>query len=404
MGVTNRGGVWYVKWKTADGRWVRRATTAQKKSDAQALHAEFVNQAERQRKGLEPRPPELGYTLWTLVDWWLKKHVSKRSITRTRSFMEVHVKHEPHGALPLRMATAAVLDPYLDKLEADGYAPATLNLLRAYLISTFTRAKKATLWAGDNPISNTKRREVPRVPQQTLTAHEVDKVIANVHHTWRSWFAVACWLGLRKGELAGLKKTDYDAGARTLTVARSYGFEGTKGKRIDVLPVTNHLAPYLQAALSTPGPFMFPAPDGSMRTENSAPQDLLRTALKRARLIEGWRYSCRRCLHRSKTDKTVKPVVELHPTEGPFRCHQCNMLLYPKALVRDIDGHGMRHTCATLLIKAGVPVTHVQRILRHASIKITVDTYGHLLTEDLRSAVEKLGPQPVQKPPQQHTA
>lgn len=404
MGVTNRGGVWYVKWKRADGVWVRRATTAQKKSDAQALHAEFVNQVARQRAGLEARPPELGYTLWTLTDWWLKKHVSKRSIRRHRSFLEAHVKTPAHGATPLRQVSSSLLEPYFEKLEADGFAPRTINLLRAYLISVFTRAKKATLWAGDNPVSGTKRRKVPKAARPTLTEGEVERVIRNVHHTWRSWFATAFWLGLRKGELAGLKKTDFDPIARTLNVARSYAFEGQKGDRVDVLPVSRALAPYLVAALSTPGPWLFPTQGGTMRTENCGPEDVLRSALRRARLVDGWRYSCRRCQHRSKTDPAVKVVVQFHATEAERRCPQCNMVLFPKALVRDITAHDMRHTCATLLLKAGVPVQHVQRILRHSSIKITVDTYGHLLTEDLRAGVEKLGPPPVQGPMKQQTA
>jgi integrase len=404
MGVTNRGGVWYVKWKTATGVWVRRATTAQKKSDAQALHAEFVNQVARQKAGLEPRPPELGYTLWSLTEWWLKKHVSKRSQRRHESIMRLHVKEQPHGAVPIRQVNAQLLEPYFDALEKRAYAPRTINLIRAYLISVFERARKAGLWAGDNPVSMTTRRKVPVAPRPTLTAAEVELVIANVFPTWRSWFAAACWLGLRKGELAGLKKTDYDQVARTVTVARSYEHEGQKGNRVDVLPVSRALAPYLAAALKSPGPYMFPNPAGGMRTEHCGPEDILRAALRRAGLVEGWRYSCRRCKHRSKTSSKVKPHVETHPKLEERRCPECNMVLFPKALVRDITAHDMRHTCATLLLKAGVAVQHVQRILRHSSIKVTVDTYGHLLTEDLRAGVEKLGPQPVQRLSQSQTA
>ena len=38
--------------------------------------------------------------------------------------------------------------------------------------------------------------------------------------------------------------------------------------------------------------------------------------------------------------------------------------------------HDVRHTTATLLLKAGVPIQHVQRILRHSNVRTTVDTYG----------------------------
>jgi hypothetical protein len=41
-----------------------------------------------------------------------------------------------------------------------------------------------------------------------------------------------------------------------------------------------------------------------------------------------------------------------------------------------------------MLLKAGVPIQHVQRILRHANVRTTVDTYGHLANEDLRAPLE----------------
>jgi integrase/recombinase XerD len=50
--------------------------------------------------------------------------------------------------------------------------------------------------------------------------------------------------------------------------------------------------------------------------------------------------------------------------------------------------HTLRHTYATQLLKAGVEMPKVSRLLGHDSIKTTVDTYGNLIIEDLREAVE----------------
>ena len=66
------------------------------------------------------------------------------------------------------------------------------------------------------------------------------------------------------------------------------------------------------------------------------------------------------------------------------------MKLCPKALLRKMRFHDLRHTTATLLLRAGVDLHRVQRILRHRDVKLTTDTYGHLDVEDLRSAVETL--------------
>lgn len=46
--------------------------------------------------------------------------------------------------------------------------------------------------------------------------------------------------------------------------------------------------------------------------------------------------------------------------------------------LREIRLHGLRHTCAALLIAARMPLIEVSRWLGHSSISITADLYGHL--------------------------
>jgi len=53
----------------------------------------------------------------------------------------------------------------------------------------------------------------------------------------------------------------------------------------------------------------------------------------------------------------------------------------------------LRHTAATLMLRAGVDAHRVQRILRHASVTTTTGTYGHLALEDLRDAVNRIAPE-----------
>jgi integrase len=48
--------------------------------------------------------------------------------------------------------------------------------------------------------------------------------------------------------------------------------------------------------------------------------------------------------------------------------------------------HDLRHTCATLLLQQGVPVTVVSKMLGHASAKMTLDTYAHVLPDSLDEA------------------
>jgi integrase len=52
--------------------------------------------------------------------------------------------------------------------------------------------------------------------------------------------------------------------------------------------------------------------------------------------------------------------------------------------------HTLRHTYASLLIQNGESLAYVRDQLGHASIKITVDTYGHLVPGANKVAVDRL--------------
>jgi integrase len=60
------------------------------------------------------------------------------------------------------------------------------------------------------------------------------------------------------------------------------------------------------------------------------------------------------------------------------------------AKLRRVRFHDLRHTFATLLIQQGEGLPYIRDQLGHSSIKITVDTYGHLVPGGNRQAVDKL--------------
>jgi integrase len=55
------------------------------------------------------------------------------------------------------------------------------------------------------------------------------------------------------------------------------------------------------------------------------------------------------------------------------------------------DFHSLRHQCATILAAAGAPAKAIQSHMRHGSIKLTLDTYGHLFDADRRRTADVLG-------------
>ncbi len=236
----------------------------------------------------------------------------------------------------------------------------------------------------------------------TLTPEQIQAMLEQVPEEWRPLFACGPALGLRKGELFALRKADVDLARGTVTVARSHDRNATKGGDPAVLPLPAPLRPWIEYQLEhAPGPLLFPAPDGSQRSREADPQKVLRHALARAGIVEGYEHRCRWCKYSvhaadnecrycpncvKRTDGRGRPLV---PPRG--------RMLWPKAIHVGMRFHDLRHGFATELLRRGVDVHRVQRLMRHSDVRITTGTYGHLVVEDLRAAVD--AHTPLRPPP-----
>jgi integrase len=200
---------------------------------------------------------------------------------------------------------------------------------------------------------------------------------------------------MRRGELFALRKSDVDLTLGTILVARSNTRETTKGGHADLIPIAAPLFPIVKHQLKhAPGSLVFPAADGSQRSPEADPQKILRTALARAGLVEGYEHVCRWCGHKERhadNEQRYCPKC-LKRTNGTGKplAQPRGRALWPKAIPRPMRFHDLRHTTATLLLRAGVDAHRVQRLLRHCDVRTTTTIYGHLDVEDLRAAVAKL--------------
>jgi integrase len=385
--VYQKRGVWYVGYK--DGRALRRLvrTTAETKTEAKRLALELERGAERQRLGLEEVPSDCKFTLAELCEWWLKNRCPPGRANNERHRLKKHILIAPVGATPVPRITAAAIEDVLRGMERRGLSASTVNGIRGTLHTVFSRARKARVWAGSNPIEEVERRKVPRKIHDTLRAEEIPVLLQHVPDSWRDLFATAIYTGMRKGELFGLRKSDIDARALLIYVRRSYDQETTKGKHADVIPIAQPLVPYLANAwrAAPDGGLLFPDEHGKMRTSEADPQKVLRHAMARAGLVDGYEHVCRRCKAAGR-----KPCSERHGDADLRLCGRCGMKLWPQAVHRKMRFHDVRHSVATLLLRAGVDVHRVQRILRHKDVNLTAGTYAHLQVEDLRAAVNLL--------------
>jgi integrase len=111
-------------------------------------------------------------------------------------------------------------------------------------------------------------------------------------------------------------------------------------------------------------PVVFPAPDGGMVRDDFKFAVILRRAMARAGVVEGYLQVCRKkgCQHEEwAADNTERSCPK----------HAIRLWLWPKPIVRKITFHHLRHTAGSLFLMSGVPLEVVQKMLRHTDPKIT---------------------------------
>lgn len=103
--------------------------------------------------------------------------------------------------------------------------------------------------------------------------------------------------------------------------------------------------------------------------------------------------------HRFKLSESYEKLDLVFATEMGTPIHYRNLTQrhYEKIIKKaGLEGGGfvlysLRHTCATLLLASGENPKVVADRLGHTSVKMTLDTYSHVLPDMQRSASDKLG-------------
>jgi integrase len=397
--VINRDGTWVIEWQDGTGKYRQRRTRCRTKAEARRLLGDLERQSERQRLGLEPLPSAISeITFGELIDWWWDRHGRHLRSPTVRAFIEKHLRARLGGLL-LREVTTDLFDQVLTDLQGE-LSPGSLNHLRSFASRMFKLAARpgAGLWRGVNPIEAVPRRKVPKRHPEYLRLVEVAPVLSELPVPWKWVVATAIYTGMRKGEVLGLEVGDIDLGSGTIHLRRSWDADTVKDKEEAILPIAKGLRPHLEAALDAArrgsSGILFPRPDGKMHRRDVAADDILRRAMGRAGVVKGYQHRCRRHGCGYSADSSSKE---------PGRCPRCDFVLYARAIPRHVRFHDLRHTTATLLLREGVPLAVVQRILRHSTPELTAEIYGHLDLADMRAGLDRLtleeipgpGPAPV---------
>ncbi len=300
------------------------------------------------------------------------------------------------GGVPLQQLTAAHVDRLYAELltsgKADGSPLAASTVHDVH--RTLRRALKDALRWGLVERDATERADPPpvrlveserRAAMRVWTADELATFLTTTaDHRLGRLFEVAGSTGARRSELCGMSWQDLDLEAGTWTVRRSV-VRGEHGY-------------YLGDATKS---------DRSARTIDLDARTI--TALKAVKVAQA---EARLAAGPAWTDLGVVFTDELGQWLSPpsvtqaFRrsvshCTGCSAPLDTDRQRERHDAsactgerhpalsfHGLRHTHATLLLKAGVPLHVVSRRLGHASEAFTAYVYAHVLPGQQREAAE----------------
>jgi integrase len=205
-----------------------------------------------------------------------------------------------------------------------------------------------------NPVQwvrqSAKRKKIPAV----LEIEEVNSLVGALDLRERTMVLLDVVTGLRASELFGLKWTDINFNKNEISVTRSI-----------VMQVV-----------------------GSCKTEASQKPVPLDPLL--AKTLRTWRAHTR---YKAATD-----WVFASPYSQGRKPYWCQSLMRNRigvvarhvGITKKIGWHTFRHTCATLLRASGADIKVVQELLRHASCRVTLDTYTQAVTEQKRAAQNKI--------------
>jgi integrase len=209
-------------------------------------------------------------------------------------------------------------------------------------------------WATRNPITSVrqsaKRISVPEV----LTVEELVKLLSAIPEPFRTAVFLDGSSGLRVGELLGLKWEDVDFKKNLIYIRRSIVKQRIGPPKTEASQKPIPLSPELAKALRL----------WRMKTIYNRPDDWVYASVAMNGTQPYWPNSIYRVY--------IKPAAQ------------------KIGLKKRIGWHTFRHTFGTILNANGENPKVIQELLRHATLKVTMDTYVQAVSDEKRNAQSKV--------------
>ena len=283
----------------------------------------------------------------------------------------------PHvGHLELRQLHVGHVEDMQISLLSAGLSVSTVRQARRVLSSALTHAVRGRMIT-HNPVKDaaSPRYEDGDAPQPKAFTEEQAKRLLTVCESYPDVVAstasvIGIALGLRRGELLGIRLSDIDLDAGTVTIRQA---------------LNQNYEPTVDGEWLTRLEMSTPKTQHSRRTLHIPP--LVRASI--LRLIED-----RRERRRRKGDRWTESGLLFCTSRGtpmwPSNLSKRYKNLLESAGVPRLSIHALRHTFATLCLLNDVPVERVQEAAGHSSVRTTKDIYANFLPDLSTKAIVSL--------------
>jgi integrase len=348
--------VWRFRWREGgpDGRRIHRrivlGTADDLKSIASARKAVVGLRREINLNDVRIRKESI-----TFAD--LSSHFQQLELVRgntriaysTRKAYEGYLKRwiEPRWSDYVLLDIRAVeIEAWLKSLNR---APGTRCKIRNVMSLVFNHGRRHDL-CDRNPMQWVRQSAKRRTAPDILTTGEVQELLASLSFRERTLVLLAVTTGLRRSELFALKWKDVDFQARQICVTRSI--------------VENVVGLCKTESSQKPVPAHDDLVEALREWHGHTPYQSSESWVFASPVNEGRRpYLGQQIMQRH-----ILPVAR------------------KLGITKRIGWHTFRHTYSTLLRSTGAELKIMQELLRHSTIRVTLDTYTQAVTTEKRNA------------------
>lgn len=341
---------WVVAWREPDGRQRRKAFDRKADAEAWATHVEHGL-----RSGAYLDPTAARATVGELAEVWRRGQLQLTPSTAARYDGVLRNQVLPTWErVPLGAVAFGTVQAWVADLHASGLAPR--SVLKAHML--LARVLDLAVKERRIPINPARGVELPRAKQtakQFLTADQLHDLAEACEDACTGLGLIVTTLGytgLRFGELAALRVSDFDPLRRRLHVRRSV--TDVNGRMVIGEPKTHQ------------------------HREVGVPRFLVEEIAE----------------HLAAIGRRGDDLIFTAPEGGVLRLNNVRRRGFDRGTaavgLTGFTPHALRHTAASLAVASGADVKAVQRMLGHASAAMTLDVYAGLFEDGLDAVADAM--------------